>query len=84
MGGNSGVPKECETWDDVKYDKYNIDPYEYDHTDIFLRAPILMNLYSSNRLPYITVTHLWDHLSNGLLYSKYNPLKIGRSEPAQS
>ena len=40
-----------------------------------------MNLYSSNRLPYIVIIYLWEHLSDGLLYSKHNPLKIGRGEP---
>ena len=43
-----------------------------------------MNLYSTNRLPYITVIHLWDHLSDGLLSSKHNPLKIGRGEPGMN
>ena len=54
-GGGAGVPKEFESWDDAKYKKYDIDPDTYDHTDISSRPPILMSLYSTHRLPYITV-----------------------------
>ena len=64
--------------------KYDIDPDTYDHTNVTSRPPILMNLYISNRIPYITVIHLWDHLSDGLLSSEHNPLKIGRGEPGMN
>ena len=83
-GGGSGVPKEFESWDDEKYNQYDVDPDTYDHTNISSRPPILMNLYSTHRLPYITVIHLWDHLSDGLLASKHNPLKIGSGEPGMN
>ena len=83
-GGGAGVPKEFESWDDEKYNKYNVDPDNYDHTNIASRPPILMNLYTTNRVPYITIIHLWDHLSDGLLSSKHNPLQIGRGEPGMN
>ena len=83
-GGGSGVANEFETWDTSKFEKYDIDPDAYDHTNVSSRPPILMNLYSSNRHPYITVIHLWDHLCDGLLSSKHNPIKIGRGEPGMN
>ena len=80
-GGGSGLSKEFETWNTSKYEKYGIDPDNYDHTDISSRPAILLNLYSGNRQPFLTVIHLWDKLCDGLLASKHNPLKIGRGEP---
>ena len=75
---------ELETWDTSKKDKYEIDLESYDHTIISSRPAILMNLYTSNRIPYIKVIHLWDHLCDGLLSSKHNTLTIGRGEPGMT
>ena len=80
-GDGSGVATELETWNTSKKEKYSIDLEEYDHTIISTRGPILMNLFSSNRTPYITVIHLWDHLCDGLLSSKHHSLTIGRGDP---
>ena len=65
-GGGSGLASQFETWDVEKKRKYNVDD-TYDHTDISSRPPILLDLYSKTRIPYITVIHLWDHLCDGLL-----------------
>ena len=83
-GAGDGDPKEFESWDNERYNRYDVEPDTYDHTNISSRPPVLMNLYSTNRLPYITVIHLWDHLSDGRLSSKHNPLKIGRGEPGMT
>ena len=40
-----------------------------------------MNIYAKQREPYITFIHLWDDKKDGLLCSKYDPLKIGNGEP---
>ena len=83
-GGGSGLATEFETWDSAKYEKYDIEEGTYDHTDVAARPAILFNMYSSNRHPYLTVIHMWDQLSDGLLSSKHNPLRIGRGEPGIS
>ena len=80
-GGGSGLSNEFETWDTSKYEKYGINPDTYNHSDIASRPAVLMNLYSGNRQPFLTVIHIWDKMCDGLLASKHNPLTIGRGEP---
>ena len=41
-------------------------------------------MYRSHWHPYLTVLHMWDHLCDGLLSYKHNPLRIGRGEPGIS
>ena len=60
--------------------KYVIDSETNDSTDLTSRPPILMNLYSNNIQPYITVIHMWDDLCDELLSSKHNALKISCGE----
>ena len=83
-GGGPGLIKEFETWDTTKFEKYNIDPNSYDHTDIASRPAILLNIYVKQREPYMTIIHIWDKRSNMLLSSKYDPLKIGDGEPGMT
>ena len=63
-----------------KLEKFNIDLENYDHTDVAARPAILINGYCKNRVPYLTTIHLWDKLSDYLLSSKYDPVKIGLGE----
>ena len=47
-GGRSGLETEFETWDEEKYNKYNIDKDLYDHTDISSRPLVLFDQYSKS------------------------------------
>ena len=80
-GGGSGLSSQFETWDTSKYEKYGIDPDNYDHTDVSSRPVILMNMYCKQAEPYITLIH---KKTSMLLSSKYDPLRIGSGEPGMS
>ena len=45
-GGGLGLETEFERWDDDKFEKYGIDPDEYDHTNVQDRPLILFAMYS--------------------------------------
>ena len=83
-GGGSGLAIEFESWDKCKFEKYSVNPDDYDHTDISSRPPILMNLYAKQKQPYVTLIYLYDKKSNHLLSSRYDPIKIGMGEPGIS
>ena len=69
-GGGSGLISEFKTWDTTKFEKYNVDPDNYDHTEISSRPEILLNLYEKQREPYITLIHIWDNNLDMLLSLK--------------
>ena len=78
-GGGSGLKAHFETWSDDKFNKYDIDEDDYDHTDINSRPPILMDLYVKSK-KYLTCIFLWDSKLDYLISSKYDPLNLGRGE----
>ena len=80
-GGGSGVSTLFEGWLDKKLDKYDIDPDEYNRTDVTNCLEILFSGYTKHRLPYITIINLWDKASDYFLSSRHNLLKIGTGEP---
>ena len=66
-----------ESWSTEKFDRYNIDLNQYDHTIVINRPAILFDKYhNDNRKPYLTIIHLWDDISHNLLSSKYDPFQI--------
>ena len=69
-----------ENWDDAKFDKYSINPDEYDHTNIVERPSILIDNYHNHRSPYLTMIYLWDEKVDFLLSSRYDPLTAGTGE----
>ena len=79
-GGGSGLETEFEKWDDDKFQKYNIEHDDYDHTNIASRPLVLFNLYSKSKEPYLTVIRLWDNAVENLLCAKYDPIYIGIGE----
>ena len=50
--GGSGLVTEFQAWDTSQYEKYDIDPETYDHSDITSRPAVLVHLYSKQRQPY--------------------------------
>ena len=70
-----------EGWDEGKLEKYNIDMDTYDHTDVSARPAILIDAYSKQTYPFLTIIHLWDKNIDHLLSSKHDPLHIGKGEP---
>ena len=79
-GGGDGRSTFFENWDDAKFEKYNIDPDEYDHTNMSERPSILINNYHTNKNPYLTMIYLWDEKVDFLLSSRYDPLNAGSGE----
>ena len=79
-GGGSGLETEFQRWDDAKFDKYGIDPNDFDHTIIIDRPLILFAMYSKTREPYLTVIRIWDNMVDNLLCAKYDPVQIGNGE----
>ena len=69
-----------ENWDAVKLVKYDVDPDEYDHTDMASRPSILINNYHNHKTPYLTMIYLWDEKVDFLLSSKYDPLDADTGE----
>ena len=63
-------------------EKYDIDPEEYDHTNVASHPAILLSRYTKYRVPYITIIRLWYKASDYLLSSRHDSLKIGGGEPA--
>ena len=59
-GGGDGRSIFFENWDDAKFDKYSIDPDDYDHTNMADRPSILIDNYHNHRNPYLTMIYLWD------------------------
>ena len=51
----------------------------YDHTYITSRPVILIQAYSKKSL-FITIIHLWDVMSDSLLLSRHDPVKIRDNE----
>ena len=49
-----------ENWDAVKLEKYDINPDEYDHTNMASRPSILIDNYHTHKTPYLTMIFLWD------------------------
>ena len=43
IGGGDGRLTFFENWDEAKFEKYEIDPEEYDHTNIADRPSILID-----------------------------------------
>ena len=83
-GGGSGDRALFEGWDDARLSRYNIDMDTYDHTDVSSRPAILIDSYSKQKYPFLTIIHLWDKDADYLLSSKHDPLKIGRGEPGMT
>ena len=79
-GGGDGRSTLFENWDAVKLEKYDIDPDEYDHTNMASRPSILINKYHTHKTPYLTMIYLWDEKVDFLLSSKYDPLDAGTGE----
>ena len=79
-GGGSGLCTEFEGWNDEKLERFDVDLDTYDHTDIASRPAVLINGYCKQRIPYLTAIHLWDKVSDYLLSSRHDPVKIGRGE----
>ena len=61
-------------------EKFNIDLDNYDHTNVITRPVVLINRNCKQRIPYLTVIHLWGKCSDYLLSSRHEPLKIGLGE----
>lgn len=78
-GGGSGLKAHFETWNSDKFNKCDIDEYTYDHTDIAIHPPILMDIYAKKK-KYLTYTFLWDSKIDYLISSEYDPLKLGRGK----
>ena len=79
-GGGDGRSTLFENWDAVKLEKYDIDPEEYDHTNMASRPSILIDKYHTHKTPYLTMIYLWDEKVDFLLSSKYDPLDAGTGE----
>ena len=79
-GGGDGRSTFFENWDDAKFDKYSIDPDEYDHTNMAERPSILIDNYHNHRNLYLTMIYLWDEKVDFLLSSRYDPLTAGTGE----
>ena len=47
--GVLGLDIEFEKWDIDKFQKYHIDPGEYDHTDVSQRPLVLFNTYTKSK-----------------------------------
>ena len=69
-----------EGWLVVKKDKYGLDSETYDHTDITHHPPILIQCYNKYRAPFITILHLWDVKSDGILSVRYYLVNIRDDE----
>ena len=82
--GGSGDSTFFEGWSDEKLTKYDINPGDYDHTDVGARPAILIQGYCTQRIPYLTIIHLWDKMGDYLLSSRHDPLSIGMGEPGIS
>ena len=80
VGGGDGRSTLFENWDAVKLEKYDIDPDEYDHTNMASRPSILIDNYHTHKTPYLTMIFLWDEKVDFLLSSKYDPLDAGTGE----
>lgn len=83
-GGGSGDGIFLKGWSDEKSSEYNIDPDQYDHTDVGARPAILIQNYYKQILPYLTIMHLLDKMEDYLLLSRHVPLSIGLGEPGIS
>ena len=68
-------------WMTKKLSQHNIDPDTYGHTDISNRPSLLIQNYSKQRVPCITVIHLRDTRADFLFASRHDPLNIGQGEP---
>ena len=79
-GGGSGLDIEFEKWDEDKFDRYKINPEDYDHTDVSQRPLVLFDMYTKAKEPFLTVIRLWDNMSDNILCAKYDPLNIGEGE----
>ena len=79
-GGGDGRSTFFENWDEAKLTRYNIDPEDYDHTNMSDRPSILIDNYHTNKIPYLTMIYLWDEKVNFLLSSRYDPLNTGNGE----
>ena len=65
-------------------EKHNVDLDSYDHTYISIRPDVLINRYSKNRTPFLTLIHLWNKQSSYMLSSRHDPLKIRLGEGGMS
>ena len=79
-GGGPGIDAAFQSWNDEKFDKYDVDVETYDHTDIASRPTVLFQMYSRQKVPFLTVIRMWDKMSDFLLSSKHDPLTIGSGE----
>ena len=57
-GGGDVWSKYFENWNAEKFDKYNIDPDDYDHTNMAERPSILINNYRNIKNSYLTMIYL--------------------------
>ena len=80
-GGGTGLTTMLESWNNEKLTKYDVDVETYDHTNIENRPSILLDLYCTQRTPYLTVIYLMDKATDYLLSSRHDPLRCGRGEP---
>lgn len=49
-GGGPGLGIYFESWDPIKFTKYNLDLEEYDHTQVTNRPPILIDSYHQDNI----------------------------------
>ena len=70
-----------EGWSDSKLEHFDINPDTYDHTDVKSRPAVLIENYSKQKVPFLTIIHMWDQLSDCLLSSRHDPLALGSGEP---
>ena len=83
-GGGSGAATMFEGWSDDKLKHFDIDIDNYDHTDVANKPAVMLESYGKQKSPFLTVIYLWDKMSDYLLSSKHDPLKLGNGEPGMN
>lgn len=58
-GEGSGASTMFEGWDNTKLSCHGIDPDNCHHIDVSKQPSILIQNYSNQRVPYITIIYLW-------------------------
>ena len=74
-GGGSSLSTMFEGWSDCKLERLGVDVDNYDHTDVAARPAVMIAGYAKQRVPYMTIIHLWDKTADYLLSSCHDPYK---------
>ena len=68
-GSGPGINAAFQSWNEEKFDIYDVDVQIYNHTDIHSCPIVLFQNYTTNKILFLTVIPMWDKLSDYILYS---------------